>query len=76
MFATCLDLQGIKQDPNGNEFLNVRPRIAALVPEKIVPYNKYTRRDISLRTEHTTFRNSKFVENKFIRSLTFYAKKE
>ena len=36
----AFDLQGIKQDPNGNEFLNVRPRIAALVPEKIVAYNK------------------------------------
>ena len=30
---------------------------------------------MSLLAEHTTFKNSKFVENVFIRSLTFYAKK-
>ena len=36
----AFDLQGIKPDPNGNEFLNVRSRIATLVPEKVVPCNK------------------------------------
>ena len=30
----AFDLQRIKPDPNGDEFLNVRSRIATLVPEK------------------------------------------
>ena len=32
----AFDLQGIKPDPNGDKFLNVRSRIATLVPEKAV----------------------------------------
>ena len=36
----AFDLQGIQPDPNGNEFLNVRSRIATLVPEKVPPNKK------------------------------------